>query len=58
MSQLKCACCGRFTKFENAYGLAGDSDDCGNYDEWIECVDCLSQFDRERFGVDKKSEAE
>ncbi len=40
----KCAICGRFKSWDELYGIGGENDE-----EWIECFDCLSDFDRERF---------
>ena len=46
---MKCNCCGKFRKKDHLVGMSGDSDDCGNYESWLECIHCMSQDDFERY---------
>ena len=49
MKAPRCNLCGRFRKASECVEIAGDSDDCGNYETWIECRDCMSPSDEERY---------
>lgn len=44
----RCDCCGKFRKKEDVSGMAGESDDVGNCEEWVECIHCMSGIDLER----------
>jgi len=46
-SVAKCALCGRFTKEEDLLYMAGDSDDLGGFEEWLECKKCTAPINLE-----------
>jgi len=51
---MRCDCCGKFRKKEDLAGSAGESDDCGNYETWLECKFCCSEADYEIYFKDKE----
>ena len=42
----KCDCCGKFKPWNLLFSM-GNGDE-----EWFECNDCISNDDRERFGLE------
>ena len=57
MTELKnqCVLCGKFRKWEDLSYCAGDySEVSGYFDEWFECIKCMSESEKERFLANKK----
>lgn len=54
--RAKCDLCGKFRNANEVAGMSGDSDDTGNYDEWRECVYCMSPSERRHFGFNTTAE--
>ena len=44
-----CGCCGKFRKEKDLVMMAGESDDCGGYEQWLECKFCCSGIDYDRY---------
>jgi len=47
----RCNECGQFKSWKDLHSMAGDSDDLGNYESWFECINCMSNSDKERLGL-------
>ena len=46
----QCVICGKFRKWEELQYCAGDySEVSGTFDEWFKCINCMSEFEKERF---------
>lgn len=45
----KCACCGRFRKWEDLRGFYEPDSEYSSEDTWFECVKCMSASDLEDF---------
>jgi len=46
----RCDLCGKFRKTKDLIGIDNGYDEVtGEYETWVECKDCCSQIDHDRF---------